>query len=154
SGAASPRPQPSRTVISLKGGTVVKQEQAKGTVTTLADLLPPGDLKAVYQYRDLREGLWWDVATSSHGSAAAELKALDEAFLKLSQVPYNPSGPNSNTYARVLLERAGFKVADRYEDTQETVGWGLRGGAKYRAEPSWIPKNSYAQERPRQVIEQ
>src|SRR5262249_33851322 len=40
---------------------------------------------------------------------------LNEAFKKLRQLPYVEWGPNSNTYARQLLELAGFEVVPQYK---------------------------------------
>jgi hypothetical protein len=70
---------------------------------------------------------------SPYATAAEEIEALDRVFLgpldpvtgkrdaskKLLQLPYSPLGPNSNTYARQLLELAGFTVNPTYEERQE-----------------------------------
>src|SRR5262249_32951485 len=58
---------------------------------------------------DPQKGYYWkEVVTNDYMSASDELSALFVSFLKLRQLPYSVTGPNSNTYARALLENSGF----------------------------------------------
>jgi RHS repeat-associated protein len=56
----------------------------------------------------------WDVVRSKYKTDAEELKALDDAYGKLIQLPYDMLNPNSNTYAHQLLNLAGFSVQPLY----------------------------------------
>lgn len=62
------------------------------------------------------------MTTSDHKTDDDELKALDKAFSMIIQLPYNPLGPNSNTYAHRLLDEAGFDVIDHYVTVPSTTG--------------------------------
>ena len=85
------------------------------------------------------------MVTTNSPTAAAELAALFKAFLKTKTAPYSVWGPNSNTYARALLENAGFTVSVRYATVLEDGAYGniLRF-------VSWDPAHSYAKPIPRE----
>jgi hypothetical protein len=58
----------------------------------------------------------WTNVISPYANSAQEVEALEFVFKNLRQLPYNPFGANSNTFARQLLELAGFTVYPLYRD--------------------------------------
>jgi RHS repeat-associated protein len=83
----------------------------------------------------------WDVVASPYATDEEELEKLDSAFAKLIQLPYNATGPNSNTYAHQLLTLAGFTVEDRYQTVAIPVCPDVGGGAVKATKPAEPPKD-------------
>jgi RHS repeat-associated protein len=107
------------------------------TPSEKTDPIPAGGLKGDYAGG-------WHVTTSDHKTDDAELKALDLAFSKIRQVPYNLLTANSNTYARRVLEEAGFDVIRSYEEVMEPtsvdIPWPPRPNPQNPSKDIYSPK--------------
>jgi hypothetical protein len=71
-------------------------------------------------------GTLWPV-NSPYKDPDSEAFALLVAFEMLNQVPYHVAGPNSNTYAKQLLNLAGFTVPETYIKVPGEPRLGLAG---------------------------
>jgi RHS repeat-associated protein len=67
------------------------------------------------------------VVDTGKSSYTEELNTLNRVFARLEQVPYDPFGPNSNTYVHQLLSLAGYSPPR----PSGAVGWDYHGAAGY-----------------------